>query len=146
VRAEATAPGEPAPPATGIWEKTTQGTKTKATKGTQTQADANGKPAKLSALASAAKLLGETGQALSCPDLIGPMAAQGYWTSPGGKTPAARLYSALLRELQTKGDKTRFIKAARASSQSGGPKGWSDERLGATPRLRDPDAGAFDRW
>jgi hypothetical protein len=41
------------------------------------------------------------------------MAAQGYWTSPGGQTPAATLYSAILRELTTKGHQARFVKAAR---------------------------------
>jgi hypothetical protein len=30
-----------------------------------------------------------------------------YWTSPGGKTPASTLYSALLRELKTKKDPAR---------------------------------------
>jgi hypothetical protein len=31
------------------------------------------------------------------------MAAKGYWTSPAGRTPTATLYSAILRELKTKG-------------------------------------------
>jgi hypothetical protein len=44
--------------------------------------------------------------------MIGQMAAKGYWTSPGGKTPGATLYSAILRETQTKGDASRFVKAA----------------------------------
>ena len=38
---------------------------------------------------------------------------KGYWTSPGGKTPAATLYSALLREVTTKGDQARFTKTER---------------------------------
>jgi hypothetical protein len=41
------------------------------------------------------------------------MAAQGLWSSPAGKTPAATLYSALLKELQTKGDQARFVKTER---------------------------------
>jgi hypothetical protein len=41
------------------------------------------------------------------------MAEKGYWTSPGGKTPAATLYSAILRELQTKGNDSRFKKTER---------------------------------
>jgi len=45
--------------------------------------------------------------------MIAAMASKGYWTSPGGKTPAATLYSAILRESQTKGDAKRFVKAAR---------------------------------
>jgi hypothetical protein len=37
---------------------------------------------KRSALDAAAKVLGETGQAMNCPELIAAMAAQGYWVSP----------------------------------------------------------------
>jgi hypothetical protein len=37
---------------------------------------------KLSALDAAAKVLGETGQAMNCPQLIAAMAARGYWASP----------------------------------------------------------------
>jgi hypothetical protein len=44
-------------------------------------------------------------------EMIDAMAAKGYWTSPGGKTPAATLYSAILREITTNGDGARFIKA-----------------------------------
>jgi len=68
---------------------------------------------KLSALDAAAKVLGESGQALSCPELITAMAAKGYWQSPKGRTPARTLYSALLRELQTKGEQARFVKVGR---------------------------------
>jgi HB1, ASXL, restriction endonuclease HTH domain len=67
----------------------------------------------LSALDAAAKVLGESGQAMSCPELITVMAAKGYWHSPKGRTPAATLYSALLRELQTKGEQARFVKVQR---------------------------------
>jgi hypothetical protein len=41
------------------------------------------------------------------------MAAKGYWHSPKGRTPAATLYSALLRELHTKGEQARFVKVGR---------------------------------
>jgi hypothetical protein len=68
---------------------------------------------KLSAPDAAAKVLGESGQAMSCPELIAAMAAKGYWSSPKGRTPASTLYSALLRELQTKGANARFLKAER---------------------------------
>ena len=67
-------------------------------------------PKKLSALDAAARVLGESNQAMNCKELIEAMAAKGYWTSPGGKTPAATLYSALLRELQTKKEASRFRK------------------------------------
>jgi hypothetical protein len=68
---------------------------------------------KLSALDAAAKVLAETRTPMSCQELIGAMAGKGYWTSPGGKTPAATLYSALLREVTTKGDQARFTKTER---------------------------------
>src|SRR5258708_1534882 len=68
---------------------------------------------KLSALDAAAKVLGETGRAMTCPELIAAMAAKGYWTSPGGKTPASTLYASCLREIKTKGEGARFLKAER---------------------------------
>jgi hypothetical protein len=69
-------------------------------------------PQKLSALDAAARVLGETKQALSCAQLIEKMAAQGYWTSPAGKTPQATLYAAILREIRVKGEQARFRKTA----------------------------------
>jgi HB1, ASXL, restriction endonuclease HTH domain len=45
---------------------------------------------KMSCLDAAAKLLTETGQPMSCQQLIEAIAAKGYWTSPPGKTPRAR--------------------------------------------------------
>jgi hypothetical protein len=68
---------------------------------------------KLSALDAAAQVLAETGRAMSCVELITAMAAKGYWSSPRGRTPAGTLYSAILRELQTKGEKARFGKSVR---------------------------------
>jgi hypothetical protein len=68
---------------------------------------------KLSAVDAAAKVLGETGQAMNCQELIAAMAAKGYWSSPQGRTPAGTLYAAVLRELKTKGDIARFRKTER---------------------------------
>jgi hypothetical protein len=68
---------------------------------------------KLSALDAAVRVLGESGRAMSCPELIAAMAAKGYWSSPRGRTPASTLYSAVLRELQTKGEQARFLKTQR---------------------------------
>ena len=70
-------------------------------------------PGKLSALDAAAKILEESGQPMNCQAMIQEMAAKGYWTSPKGKTPAATLYSALLREIKLKGKQARFQKTAR---------------------------------
>jgi hypothetical protein len=65
---------------------------------------------KLSALDAAAKVLRETGQATSCPELIAQRTAKGYWSSPKGKTPSATLYAALTREIRLKGKAARFVK------------------------------------
>ena len=72
-------------------------------------------PARLSALAAAAKVLAETAQAMTCKELITAMAAKGYWTSPAGKTPAATLYAALIREIQLKKEQARFRKSGRGT-------------------------------
>src|SRR4051794_25362782 len=68
---------------------------------------------KMSALDAAAKVLQEAGKPLNCQEMIGAMAIAGYWSSPGGKTPASTLYSAILREMKVKGDQCRFRKVAK---------------------------------
>jgi len=84
---------------------------------TMAKADSSPEPTapvnKLSALDAAVKVLEETGQAMTCTELIAAMAAKGYWSSPKGRTPAGTLYSAILRELQTKGEQSRFVKTQR---------------------------------
>lgn len=68
---------------------------------------------KLSALDAAAKVLGEAGTPLNTKQMIEAMASKGYWTSPGGKTPHATLYAAILREINVKGADARFRKTDR---------------------------------
>jgi hypothetical protein len=68
---------------------------------------------KMSAIDAAAKLLAETGEPLNCKAMIEAIAAKGYWTSPGGKTPHATLYSAIIREIKEKGNESRFVKKER---------------------------------
>jgi hypothetical protein len=68
---------------------------------------------KPSALDAAAQVLGESGQAMACKELIDAMAAKGYWTSPGGRTPHATLYSGILKEINLKGADSRFKKTGR---------------------------------
>jgi len=85
----------------------------KVTKSPKVPAAAADRPKKLSALDAAARVLGESGQALNCQELIAAMAAKGYWTSPAGKTPAATLYAALTREIHTKKQAARFQKTER---------------------------------
>jgi vancomycin resistance protein YoaR len=87
----------------------------KAEKATTKRAKAE-KPAKskkVSALDAAARVLGETRQAMNCMELIEAMAAKNYWTSPKGKTPHATLYAAMLREIRAKGKDARFKKSER---------------------------------
>jgi hypothetical protein len=65
---------------------------------------------KMSCLDAAAKLLTETGQPMTCPELIAALAAKGYWSSPAGKTPQATLRAAIVREIRTKKGHARFRK------------------------------------
>ncbi len=74
----------------------------------------------MSALDAAAKVLGEAKQPMNTKEMIDAMAAKGYWNSPGGKTPAATLYSAILRECQKKGKDARFKKVDRGRFALGG--------------------------
>jgi hypothetical protein len=48
---------------------------------------------KMSALDAAAKVLGDTGEAMTTKQMIETMAAKNLWTSPGGATPWATLYT-----------------------------------------------------
>lgn len=68
---------------------------------------------KMSALDAAAKVLGGATEPMACKELIEAMATKGYWTSPGGQTPSATLYSAITREIATKGRESRFKKTER---------------------------------
>ena len=46
-------------------------------------------------------------------DMIAQMEAKGLWKSPGGKTPEATLYAAIIREIAAKGKDARFKKTER---------------------------------
>jgi len=95
-------------------KKTTKKTTTKST-ATKSKKTANVKtPAKkLSALSAAAKVLTTAKAPMNCQELIEAMAKKKLWTSPGGKTPHATLYSAIMREISVKGKESRFKKAER---------------------------------
>ena len=81
-----------------------------------TSGDTGGKKP-MSCLAAAAQILQECGGKegpLSCAEMIERMGAMGYWKPrKGGKTPANTLYSAILREINNKGEASRFEKAER---------------------------------
>ena len=66
----------------------------------------------LSSLDAAAAVLADRDAPMRCKDLIDLMASAGLWSSTA-PTPAATLYSALLREIATKGDQSRFKKTDR---------------------------------
>jgi len=68
---------------------------------------------KASALDAALRVLAEAGQPMTCPEMIEAMTAKNYWASPKGLTPAATLYSAILREISAKGKESRFVKTER---------------------------------
>ena len=89
----------------------------KAPKGTSAKAKSAApdepKAKKVSALDAAAKLLASAKEPLNTKQMIEAMAAKGLWTSPGGKTPHATLYSAITREIAEKGKESRFKKTER---------------------------------
>lgn len=98
-------------------KKTTKPQTKAAKKAPAKKADAKTAPrkteGKMSALDAAAKVLAEAGEPMTSKEMIDAMAAKGYWTSPGGKTPQATLYAAILREIQKKKAEARFAKTER---------------------------------
>src|SRR5262245_7551455 len=99
--------------------KSKTATKASKAKGTKTAKAASAKKAatngekKLSAIDAAAKILAGSREAMNCKEMIETMSKKGLWTSPGGKTPHATLYSAILREITEKGKDARFTKTER---------------------------------
>lgn len=82
-----------------------------------TGGDSDDQPKRLSILDAAVKVLEERDPAdgpLSCTQMFERMTAKGYWSpARGGRTPANTLYSAVLREINTKGEDSRFDKIER---------------------------------
>ncbi|MCW5755593.1 MAG: winged helix-turn-helix domain-containing protein [Phycisphaeraceae bacterium] len=71
-------------------------------------------PAKrMSALDAAAQVLAASEVPMRAKEMIAAMGAKGLWTSPGGKTPEATLYAAIIREIAAKGIAARFKKHER---------------------------------
>ena len=71
------------------------------------------KEKKVSAIDAAAQVLAGAKEPMNAKEMIEAMAAKGLWSSPGGKTPHATLYSAIIREIATKGKDARFKKTER---------------------------------
>jgi hypothetical protein len=84
------------------------------------QMETKGQDGQLSCLNAAAKVLAEKGKPMTCKEMIEAMAANGYWTTPGGKTPHATLYSSIAREIRDKGKDSRFKKSERGKFSSTG--------------------------
>lgn len=68
---------------------------------------------KKSAIDAAATVLADAKDAMTTKEMIDAMAEKKLWSSPGGKTPDRTLYSAILREIATKGKDARFKKTER---------------------------------
>ena len=71
---------------------------------------------KLSGLDAAAQILGKAKKPMGCKDMVEQAITQGLW-SPGGKTPHATLYAAIIREISKKGKDARFKKVVRGRFQ-----------------------------
>ena len=96
-------------------------TKTKANaKEKRKRLKTKGQDGQLSCLNAAAKILAEKGEPMTCKEMIEAMATKGYWTTPGGKTPHATLYSSIAREIRDKGKESRFKKSERGRFASTG--------------------------
>ncbi len=71
------------------------------------------KAKRVSAIDAAAQVLTASKEPMNCMALVEAMASQGLGESPGGRTPHATLYSAIIREIATKGADSRFVKQDR---------------------------------
>ena len=116
-------------PATRKGTRSTKGATAKKARATKAagakanaKASANGKAKdkKLSAIDAAAKVLESAKSPMTTKEMIDAMAAKNLWSSPGGKTPHATLYSAILREIGTKGKEARFKKTERGKFTANG--------------------------
>ena len=87
--------------------------KAKTTKKATTKKTKAPKDKKLSAIDAAAQVLASAKAPMNAKEMIEAMAAKALWTSPGGKTPHATLYSAIIREISLKGKESRFVKKER---------------------------------
>ncbi|MFN7022317.1 MAG: HTH domain-containing protein [Phycisphaerales bacterium] len=70
-------------------------------------------PKRVSALDAAARVLAASEVPMRAKEMIAAMEARGLWRSPGGKTPEATLYAAIIREIAAKGTAARFKKHER---------------------------------
>ncbi|MBL8746454.1 MAG: winged helix-turn-helix domain-containing protein [Phycisphaerae bacterium] len=81
-------------------------------KGKPKAAKSAAKGRKMSGLDAAAKILADSGKAMNCADIVEAARSKGLWSS-SGKTPAATVYAAIIREIAAKGKAARFRKTER---------------------------------
>lgn len=67
---------------------------------------------KMSQIEAAVAVLRKAGEPMNCKAMVETMEKKKLWSSPGGKTPEATLYAAILREITVKGKEARFVKAS----------------------------------
>ena len=98
---------DPKPPGRGAkgGGKPEPKTKSKGTKGRRS--------GRLSALDAAAKVLAESDKPMRVGEVVQAIEAKGLWKSKAGKTPAATVAAAIIREIAAKGKDSRFKKVDR---------------------------------
>ena len=94
-------------------KKTAKTTKaTKETKATAAKPATAPKEKKISGLDAAAKVLADAKAPMNAKAMVETMLAKGMWKT-GGKTPAATIYAAIIREIADKKGESRFKKTDR---------------------------------
>ena len=78
------------------------------------------KPKRMGVLDAAAQVLAASKVPMRATEMIAAVEAKGLWKSPGGKTPEATLYAAIIREIAAKGKDARFKKHERGVFVSAG--------------------------
>lgn len=98
--------------------------KAKAKTGRRRKANAKKPPRekKPALLDLAAEVLAEADEPMNCKSIVEEVLASGKWTTKG-KTPAATLYSAIIREIAAKGKASRFVKVERGKFVATGNQG-----------------------
>lgn len=66
-----------------------------------------------SLLTAAAQVLAIAGEPMNARQMVRAVEAAGLWSSPAGKTPHLTLASAIGREIDQRGEESRFHKVAR---------------------------------
>jgi hypothetical protein len=79
------------------------------------------KARKVSGLDAAFEVLKAKGEPMTCKAIVDEMLAKGMWKT-GGKTPSATIYSAMIREIDTKPGESRFAKTGRGLFTLARPK------------------------